>query len=540
MTHTALVENMKLPDFYPHRPKKVELIQTHISFIFIAGDYVYKVKKSVDLGFLDFTSLEKRKYYCNEELKLNRRLASDIYLDVVAVYENKNQRLSLDKGERIVEYALVMKKIPEERMLKKILLEGETGDFIMEAIARKLASFHEQAETGGKIDELGGIETIQKNHDENFAQTKPFINLTISEYQYNFIKEYIYGFINKYRDHLIKRVKTHRIRDCHGDLHLEHICVMGHELPPSAGSGIYDNIDPDKIIIFDCIEFNERFRYSDVAADVAFFAMDLDYNDYMLYADKFVKSYIKYSGDLDLFKLLNFYKCYYAYVRGKVIGFKINDERISLEERHESIRIARKYFDLAYSYAARLDKPALIIMSGLMGTGKSLIASRIASILGAGLIKTDVLRKEILNIIPTERHYEKFGEGIYSDAVTRKTYDFAIETATEILKESKSVIIDASFRKREDRIKAFEAAQQQDANFFIIECICEDDIIKERLDSRMTDRGEASDGRWEVFHAQKEAFDPVTEIQGILPIIVDTSKTPEECERIVIQKLKAV
>jgi len=259
MTHPKLVEAMSNPEFYPHRSNSVELIQTHISYIFIAGDYVYKVKKAVDFGFLDFTTLEKRRYYCSEELRLNRRLAPEIYMGVVEICEDANGNLLLEKTDKIIEYAVKMKRLPQEKMLSTLFLEGKVDKSIMKPIARKLVEFHENAATGGEIDILGGVETIRKNHDENFDQTKPYINITIPENSYRFIKSYIYRFMERQHPLLKKRVANHRIRDCHGDLHLQHIWIN------------------DDILIFDCIEFNKRFRYSDVAAEVAFLAMDRDY-----------------------------------------------------------------------------------------------------------------------------------------------------------------------------------------------------------------------------------------------------------------------
>ena len=521
MTHSKLIEAMCRREFYPHRVENVELIQTHISYIFIAGDFVYKVKKPVDFGFLDFTDLKKRKYYCHEEVRLNRRLAPHVYVAVAEIFEDSDGHIALDRGDVVIEYAVKMKKIPQDRMLKKLFSEERVNLAVMDAIAKKLAVFHRQAETGGMIDEIGGIATIRKNHDENFAQTKDSVNITIPGSQYYFIKSYIYDFMARHEPLLLERVADHRIRDCHGDLHLEHICIMEEE-------SIHRDIDPDSIVIFDCIEFNERFRYEDVAAEVAFLAMDLDYNGYPDHADAFVRAYVKHSEDHDIYILLNFYKCYYAYVRGKVVGFRIHDLNIPEAERTDARRIASRYFELAYIYAARLEKPTLILISGLMGTGKTIRARHMSSLLGAEVIQTDALRKEILNMAPTDRHLEAFGEGIYADAITRRTYEEALTRAEEELRKRKPVIIDASYKKREDRMKAFDTAHKLKADFFIIECILNEEIIRERLDARMKDTQEASDGRWEIFQEQKKTFEPITEIPDKSHIIIDASLTPEE------------
>ena len=532
MTHPKLVDTMSRPDFYPHRPEQVELIQTHISYIFIAGNYVYKVKKPVDFGFLDFTTLEKRKFYCREELRLNRRLAPAVYLEVVEIGEDAGGNIVLGIPDRIVEYAVKMIKIPQDGMLKTLLHKGNVDRSIMDVIARKLVRFHRDAATGGAIDEIGGVETIRRNHDENFAQTAHYINITIPERQYHFVKSYIYNFMNRHHSLLKKRVEKHRIRDCHGDLHLEHICIV------DSGDAHHNEYTPDDIVIYDCIEFNERFRYEDVAAEVAFLAMDLDYNGYSEHAETFVEAYMKHSGDREIGTLLNFYKCYYAYVRGKVIGFRMHDSSIRHEEREDAVKTAARYFDLACSYAARPEQPTLILMAGLMGTGKSVRAKLIASRLGAVVIQTDVLRKEVLAIAPNERHYEDFGKGIYGDAFTRKTHAKALELASEKLITGKSVIIDASYKNRRDRQDARETAKTLQADFFIIECICPDDIVKKRLDARMSNTKEASDGRWEIYQAQKDTFEKINEIPDAIHIVLDTSLTLEDCTYMALQKIK--
>jgi aminoglycoside phosphotransferase family enzyme len=308
MIYSRLIDTMSKSDFYPHNPAKVELIETHISYVFIAGDIVYKVKKPVKFDFLDFTSLEKRKFYCEEELRLNKRLAPDTYLDVVAISRDAQGNITLDDGVEVIDYAVRMKKLPANRMLKTLLFQGLVDKEIMDNVARKIADFHQRAQTGGHIDAMGSIKNIRHNHEENFTETLNYINITIPEYQYKFIKDYAEKFIVEKKTLFKKRVLDHKIRDGHGDLHLEHICIA------------------DEIIIFDCIEFNEHFRCGDVAEDVAFLTMDLDFNGYPQHADTFIQTYIKHSGDADLLTLLNFYRCYYAYVRGKVTSFRLDQK----------------------------------------------------------------------------------------------------------------------------------------------------------------------------------------------------------------------
>ena len=520
MTHLKLVEAMQKPDFYPHRPANVEFIQTHISYVFIAGDYVYKVKKPLKFDFLDFTTLEKRKFFCEEELKLNRRLAPDTYLDVVSLSRNEAGDITLDQGIEIVDYAVRMKKLPGDRMLKTLLARGTADEKIMDALARKIVLFHQQARTDSRIDKMGDIENIRHNHEENFAETEKFIDVTISEYQYSLIKDFANKFLIENKKYFEQRITDHKIRDCHGDLHLDHICIN------------------DEITIFDCIEFNERFRWGDVAEDVAFLTMDIDFNGWPQHAENFIQSYLKYSGDTGLLKLLNFYRCYYAYVRGKVTSLRLLQEDTTADEQRDITETAEHYFDLPYTYAARLDKPVLILTAGLMGSGKSYQARRLAVRLGTEIIRTDELRKALFNIRTTERRHERFGDGIYSDDISRLVYEKALALAEQKINLGKAVIIDASFKKRTERLKALALAKKLQIRFFVLECFCPDDITQKRLEKRVLDNDNVSDGRWELFQQQKDNFEPIDEITADYRFKIDTSEKPEVFRHEMIRKIK--
>ncbi|MBI3813582.1 MAG: hypothetical protein HY279_03825 [Nitrospinae bacterium] len=332
MDSSALIKLMLNPNTYPVKPERVYMLQTHISYLFISGEYVYKVKKPVNFGFINYSTIEKRKFYCEQEIRLNSRLSPEIYLGISHIVSDKGI-LSLNGKGEIEEYAVRMKRLPEDMMMDRMLLNKKVDRTIIRDIADKLARFHKAADANEEICRFGDIETILKNVNENFLQTEKYIGVSLSREEYDFIKDFSIGFIEGNKALFKKRGDEKRIRDCHGDLRAEHICLS------------------DKIYIFDCIEFNDRFRYGDVASEAAFLAMDLDFFGEKGLSKYFVDTYIELSGDRDINTLIGFYKCYRAYVRGKVESFKFDETEVSSEEKEASLNLAKRHFQLSFSYA---------------------------------------------------------------------------------------------------------------------------------------------------------------------------------------------
>ena len=330
---SELMQALSDPQAYPAPPPhEVKLIQTQMSIIFLADDYVYKVKKPVNFGFLDYTTLDRRQFYCQREVELNRRLCPDAYLGVVTVTEHDG-KIALNGEGEVVEYAVKMRHLPQEAMMNVLLAEKKVTPEMITSVAEKLVRFHRKAETGAEISALGGRDTVVQNTEENFSQTKPYVNNTISPGQYRRISDYTRRFIREQAPLFARRVADGWIKDCHGDLHAAHICFC------------------DDICIYDCIEFNDRFRYCDIASEIAFLAMDLDHYGRQDLSQHFVASYVTQSEDSELVSLLDFYKCYRAYVRGKVGCFQLDDANIPQEEKPKIEADTRSYFALAESYA---------------------------------------------------------------------------------------------------------------------------------------------------------------------------------------------
>jgi len=333
LVQKQVVDALMKPKAYDEEPGQIEIAQTHISFVFLTRNFVYKVKKAVDLGFLDFTTLEKRRFFCEKELELNKRLCGDMYLEVVPINRSKSNIIRIKGEGEIIEYAVKMKRMPQEKMMSKLLEENKVDNKLIDRIAKIIAEFHSRAETNRRISEFGSLAIIETNWNENFEQTREFVGRTISEKDFKLIQERIDDFMKNNVSFFEKRMAEGRVRDCHGDIHSGNIFVT------------------DGIYIFDAIEFNERFRYSDVASDIAFLAMDLDFKERTDPSNFFVERYVKYSGDQELMRLLPFYKCYRAYVRGKVTSFKLEDPSVGSEEKNAAMKEANAYFKLASTYA---------------------------------------------------------------------------------------------------------------------------------------------------------------------------------------------
>jgi uncharacterized protein len=328
----VLVQALLDPKVYPDAPPAVELVQTQISYVFLAGDYVYKIKKPVDMGFLDYSTLEKRLYLSRREVELNRRLCPDTYLDVIPISFEQGRYVIGGKGAA-QEYAVKMRRLPPDRLMDALLVQDKVTVPMVENVADILVNFHRKAATSPQITKEGGIEAVIKNTSENFEQTEKYFGIIIAPETHEHIKNYTENFIKNNRSLLLKRMAEGKVRDCHGDLHSNHICFT------------------DKgVRIYDCIEFIDRLRYTDVAADIAFLAMDLDHYHRPDLSQSFIEAYVNKSGDKELLQLLGFYKCYRAYVRGKVGCFGYDDAYISAAQKDKVAAGAAAYFRQAESY----------------------------------------------------------------------------------------------------------------------------------------------------------------------------------------------
>ncbi len=477
---------MLSPRFYPHRPRRVQHTQTHISSVFLAGELVYKVKKPVDFGFLDYSTLRKRAYWCRREVELNRRLAPDLYLGTARIYR-RGDEFSLEPPGAVAEYAVVMKRLPEERLFSTLMARGRATLAQTRRIARKVAEFHAAAREAPLPNRRLGL--LRRNLEENFRQTEPYIGRTVSRSDYRAVYDYNRRFLESRLFLLKKRVRDGRIRDCHGDLHAEHICVT------------------NGIVIYDCLEFSSRLRHCDVAAEIAFLYMDLLFHRHPHLARAFIDEYIRLTGDWEIRLLLSFYACYRAVVREKVESFRFSDPLVPPAQQKASRRRAARYFHLARDLARRDGQPRLFAVGGLPGTGKSTLAGDWAQRLGAACITSDGVRRELAAAGST-RGGAGWQKGIYSAEWTKRVYGEVVRRAEGLLRRGRSVVIDATFAQRSFRRLAAAAARRKGARYVTVECICPAGIARRRLEMRGRSGRTLSDADWSIYRAMKKVYTP--------------------------------
>ncbi|MDX1636352.1 MAG: AAA family ATPase [Balneolaceae bacterium] len=495
--YSDVIDFLAQPAAYSHKPDRVQHLQTHISHVFIADPYVFKVKKPVDFGFLDYSTPQKRKHFCEREVELNRRLCDDTYLGVIAVIR-EGDRFSIGDPEHAsaVEYAVKMRKLPEQYFLHTIIEEGSLSRTHLDRVAGKLAGFYSGQHPDSAILEYGTIEKIKYNTDENFRQTTSFVGQTIDRHAYRAIQAYTDRYFEENRPLFESRMAKQRIVDGHGDLHLDHI-----------------HITPEKVRIYDCIEFNERFRYGDLAADLAFLAMDLDFNGCWREERYFVDTMAKKLDDPDLYQLIDFYKCYRAYVKGKVKSLQSTEEEVDPDERAKAAEKAAEYFDLSLRYALLGSRPKALIFMGRIGSGKSTLAGNLADKLGMDIYSSDHIRKRLAGLPLHERTPEKQRPKLYAREMSAKTYRVLRERALEKLQEGESVVLDATFSNRRARREIIDALDVNDLDYLFVETQASDETIRNRLNRREQQDDVVSDARLEDFEQLDENYQSPDELQ---------------------------
>ncbi len=489
-----------------------EAIQTHLSVVLLGPKDVYKFKRPLDLGFVDFTRQSARKQACEAELTLNKRLAEGVYLGLVCVSLDRAGRPRLtdsvpeESGPENCEWGVHMRRLPDSERADYLLEQGKLTAEDMADIASMLASFHARARCDAHTRQFGTQACIAANVEENFRQIAPTASRYLTPAELERITSFQRAFLENEQTLFADRVRLERIRDGHGDLRLEHLYRQ-----------------PDShFLAIDCIEFNERFRFADVCSDLAFLVMDLLYHRRADLAERLVLHYAERSRDYGLYRLLDFYVSYRAMVRAKVRSMLAVDGAASAEVRAQADEEVRRYYEIALlSAELPARRPQVIAIAGGIASGKSSLSSALSLERGIPMLSTDRIRKELLGISPTSTRHDSSFQGAYDPAATQRVYAEVFARAEQVLLSGRSVILDASFRSREERAKVLALAKRHEITALFLECRCSRDTALARLDERAKGPS-VSDGRREIYDAFMQRFEPLDEILSESVCRIDT------------------
>jgi len=484
MNLATLIQELSNPQAYPAPVGEVEVHQTHISVVFLAGQYAYKIKKPVDLGFVDYSTLAKRRHWCDEEVCLNRRLAPQVYLGVVPIAQD-GPRVRMEGAGSVIEWAVKMQRLPEGATLRSAVEDDRVDRATIEELARRIAEFHRRADRDGEIAEYGRFEVVARNARDNFEQSVPHVGTTVSLCVFERLRTLTEESLARLRPTIDERAARHVTCDTHGDLRLDHVYLFPKREPTG------------DIVIIDCIEFSPRFRAADPVADMAFLTMDLIKRGRRDLAACFRDAYFEASGDDQGRVLVPFYVSYRAAVRGKVDGMKAREPEVGEVERSVAQAAAAGHWLVALgSLEEPRNRPCLVLSGGLQGTGKSTLARALAVHAGFTVIRSDLVRKELAGASGDSPAVAKFGAAIYSAAWTERTYRECVRRAEACLFEGKRCLIDATFRDEAERARALDAAQRWGVPGLLLICHAEPALVKLRLDRR---RNDASDADWTIY-----------------------------------------
>jgi aminoglycoside phosphotransferase family enzyme/predicted kinase len=503
-TLPPLIEQMLRPEFYPHPVQEpIQLVQTHVSFVLLTGEFAYKVKKPVNFGFLDYSTLEKRQQFCEAELRLNQRGAAELYLSVEPITDQEGQFHLRGTGP-VVEYALKMRQFPAGSLLSEQFASGALQPAVMDELARVVADYHQASAVNDRIRSYGTVERIREAYDENYAQTAKYIGVPQTQAQYEATQAYSDRFFAERPNLFVERVKADKVRECHGDLHLNNICVW-----------------QGQVRLFDCIEFNEPFRFVDTMYDVAFLVMDLDARGASAWGNRFLNRYLEETGDWEGVQVLPLYLSRQAYVRAKVSSFMLDDPAIPAAAKEKAGQQAADYYHLAYRYTLP-QQGRLLVMSGLSGSGKSTVASALAERLNAIHMRSDAVRKHLAGI----GLRQKGGPEVYTPEMTERTYTRLLDLGLLLAQQGWTVILDAKYDRQALRQTATQAAQNAKIPLNWVVCEAPVDVLRQRLGQRQGDIADAGPDLLAQQIAEAQPLTPPEQAQAT-PIQTDQPLEPQ-------------
>jgi aminoglycoside phosphotransferase family enzyme/predicted kinase len=509
----ALVPDLSSPDCYPHAVREVHVMDTHISRVYLTGDYAYKVKKPVNLGFLDFTTLKARERYCREELALNRRLAPDLYLDVVAV-RGSREHARIDGDGPVIDYAVKMREFPQDALASRMLARGELAPPLLAGLAARIAHFHDTAPADAG--RHGTPAAVQAHALQNFEQMASLVATARDRAALATLKTWTLAELARVRPALARRHAEGRVREVHGDLHLGNIVLLDGALVP-----------------FDCIEFNAALRWNDVLSEVAFLVMDLVDRGAAGYASLFLDVYLAHSGDYEGLGVLRFFLVYRALVRAKIHLLRARQVEANAGERRRLVSEFRKYVGIARAFA-RPGRAALLVMHGVTACGKSTAAATLLQCLGAVRLRSDVERKRLAGLPPDARTGSPIAGGLYAADRSEATYARLDALARTVLAARYPVIADATFLERRHRSRLAATAQAAGVRWALIDVTAPDAVLRRRVLERAAAGGDPSEATLAVLERQLAMREPLDAHERRHTIAVDGERgvMPDHCARI--------
>ncbi|RUL83080.1 bifunctional aminoglycoside phosphotransferase/ATP-binding protein [Tautonia sociabilis] len=508
METARLIEVLSHPDAYPHPADAVEVHQTHLSAVFLAGRFAYKVKKPVSFAFVDFSTLARRRHFCDEEIRLNRRLAPGVYLDVVPVCRSDDGGPRIGGDGEVIEWAVKMERLDDNDRLGPRL---DRGDDPLDALADRLAEFHRRSDRGPRITEAARFDAIAKNAEANFDESSPLVGRTVSRAVFDRLRAETRSELERLRPRIEARADRGLPCDGHGDIRMDHVYARPDLDPPA------------DLIVVDCIEFNEGLRRLDPISDIAFLVMDLIASGRRAEADRFALAYLDASGDHEGAALLPFYLAYRAAVRGKVEGLATTEAELDEAERSEALAEARGHWLLSLAtLCSPADRPGLVLVGGLPGVGKSTLARRLAAEAGFEVIRSDEVRKELAGLPPEASSTAGFEEGIYTPEWTERTYAECLRRADLLLFEGARVVVDASFGSEDQRRRFLGLAARRCVPGVYLDCRAPAGVVRDRLARRSGDVSDADVSIYELAVSRREV--PT----GPEAVLVDTGGDPDE------------
>lgn len=491
-----LIQQMLDPAFYPHPVQEpLQLIQTHVSYVILTGEFAYKVKKPVNFGFLDYSTLEQRRHYCEEELRLNRLGAAELYLEVLPVTAS-----GISSEGDAIEYLVKMRQFPQDTLLMAMFERGELSEALVVELAKAIARFHGKTATSDYIRSFGKIEQVREAIDQNYEQTEKYIGLAQTQQQFDDCRQYTDRLFANCQHWFDRRIAQDKIRECHGDIHLNNIAYWN-----------------DQLLLFDCIEFNEPFRFVDTMFDIAYIVRDFDSGDRQDLSTLFLNTYLEQTGDWEGLQVLPFYVNRQAYVRAKILSFMLDDPAVPASDKAEIQKLAAQFYRQAWRYC-QPQQGRIILIAGLSGAGKSTTARALAKQLNAIHLRSDAVRKHLGGIAVDDRG----DASLYTAEMHEKTYARLLELGLLLAESGYSVILDAKYDRQPYRQAAIEQAQSRALPLQILFCDAPIELRRDRVAKRTGDIADAT-----VDLLPQQQFEPFTEIEQSYVQVLDTTQAIE-------------